>query len=204
MLLLHEEKWPCNFNMWLCIILVKKRHYHRNAAYEKELWRDENRKAFRNRHRVRPFTKKVNTKQETDSQITFSAKEDVQLTDLTEQVETNSPTADGDSSGTWEIKNTSTTLRNGKSKVVSMKILFKPQEQGRLRRKIRKRGKIRCSLQKNASATNKVISQYQQQFYHMAAYKEELYLPTEQVSYFESCKNVLLNKRKYQVFYKDS
>lgn len=159
---------------------VKKRHYHRNAAYEKELWRDENRKAFRNRHRVRPFTKKVNTKQETDSQITFSAKEDVQLTDLTEQVETNSPTADGDSSGTWEIKNTSTTLRNGKSKVVSMKILFKPQEQGRLRRKIRKRGKIRCSLQKNASATNKVISQYQQQFYHMAAYKEELYLPTEQ------------------------
>lgn len=162
---------------------VRRRRYHRNAAYEKELWRDENRKAFRNRQRVRRFTKRIATRAKTNSDAISSSPEKEHVGEPgQEQLDTSASTADGDNSGTWEIKNTSTTLRNGKSKGVSMKILFKPQEQRRLKRKMRKRGKIRYGLRKTVSAPTKLITQYQEQLYCVEGTQEGLHIPGYEVS----------------------
>lgn len=138
-----------------------RRGYHRNAAYEKELRREEKRKAFRHRQRVHRFNKRLNMK----------TKNRTVAPPTTEQVETRRPeqnneeatpsTVETDNSGTWEVKNTSTTLRNGKSKGVSMKILFKPQEQRRFRRRIRKRGRMRYGLKKTVSAPSRLTLQTQ-------------------------------------------
>lgn len=141
------------------MLTAVRRGYHRNAAYEKELRREEKRKAFRHRQRVHRFNKRISMK----------AKARKVVPPTTEKAETKLPeqnledatpsTVETDNSGTWEVKNTSTTLRNGKSKGVSMKILFKPQEQRRFRRRMRKRGTMRYGLKKTVSAPSRLRMQ---------------------------------------------
>ena len=155
--------------------LAGRRGYHRNAAYEKELWREEKRKAYRHRQRVRRFNKKFKKtsnilqevqpiQQQTDEKENFKAAEKDMLLEENTEPEPEAETVE-DNTGTWEIKNTSTTLRNGKSKGVSMKILFKPQEERRFRRRMKKRGKIRYGLRKTVSAPSKLINRYQEQYF---------------------------------------
>ncbi|XP_076096325.1 uncharacterized protein LOC143067152 [Mytilus galloprovincialis] len=136
-----------------------RRGYHRNAAYEKELRREEKRKAFRHRQRVHRFNKRISMKAKA-RKVVPPTKEKAE-TKLPEQnLEDATPsTVETDNSGTWEVKNTSTTLRNGKSKGVSMKILFKPQEQRRFRRRMRKRGTMRYGLKKTVSAPSRLRMQ---------------------------------------------
>lgn len=136
-----------------------RRVYHRNAAYEDELWREEKRKAVRHRQRVRRFNKRLSLKGKVSNrEVTKTIPEvttesvPVPVTDTTESKE------EEDNSGTWEVKNTSTMLRNGKSKgALSMKLLFRPQERRQFRRRMRKRGRIRYGLRKAVPRRSKLV-----------------------------------------------
>lgn len=134
-----------------------RRGYHRNAAYENELWREEKRKAVRHRQRVRRFNKRLKAKSYVNKIATIVQYDVEPTAKKVETVVEEAESTDADNNGTWVVKNTSTMLRNGKSKgALSMKLLFHPQER-RFRRRIRKRGKIRYGLRKAVSSASKIM-----------------------------------------------
>jgi hypothetical protein len=135
-----------------------RRVYHRNAAYEDELWREEKRKAVRHRQRVRRFNKRLSLKGKVSNTEVTKTIPEVTTENLPVSVTDTTESKEEDNSGTWEVKNTSTMLRNGKSKgALSMKLLFRPQERRRFRRRMRKRGKIRYGLRKAVPRRSKLV-----------------------------------------------
>ena len=153
-----------------CIVIVRlnegdfyfssagRRVYHRNAAYEDELWREEKRKAVRHRQRVRRFNKRLSLKGKVSNTEVTQTIPEVTTESLPVPVTETTESKEEDNSGTWEVKNTSTMLRNGKSKgALSMKLLFRPQERRRFRRRMRKRGKIRYGLRKAVPRRSKLV-----------------------------------------------